>query len=397
MKEPRTGKLNPLRGLERLGQSVWIDYIRRGMILSGELERLIDEDGVTGVTSNPSIFEKAIAGSDDYDNAIQVMALEGKNSTAMYETLAIDDIQLAADMLRPGYERLDGADGFVSLEVSPRLAHDSAGTIVEAQRLWNRVDRPNLMIKIPGTVEGLSAIRHLIAGGINVNVTLLFGLPRYRQVAEAFIAGLEERVSRRLPVRHVASVASFFLSRIDHLVDGLLDEKINAGGPAASAAVTLRGETAIASARLAYTVYRDLFGGERFRKYASRDARSQKLLWASTGVKNPAYDDLKYVEPLIGAATITTLPAELLRAYRDHGTPRALLTEDASAAHNVLERLAGLGVDLVPLTARLEKEGIAKFDGALGRVLQTIADRSGYGAGPRDVNESSRSGSRGHG
>ena len=396
MKEPRTGRPNPLRGLESLGQSVWIDYIRRGMILSGELEHLIEDDGVTGVTSNPSIFEKAIAGSNDYDNAIQVMALEGKKSAAMYETLAIDDIQLAADMLRPVYERLDGADGFVSLEVSPRLAHDTAGTIVEAQRLWNRVDRPNLMIKVPGTVEGLPAIRHLIAGGINVNVTLLFGLPRYRQVAEAFIAGLEERVTRRLPVRHVASVASFFLSRIDLLVDGLLDETINAGGPAAAAAVPLRGETAIASARLAYRIYRDLFGGERFRKFASRDARSQRLLWASTGVKNPAYSDLKYVEQLIGAATITTLPAEVVRAYRDHGSPRALLTENAWAARSVLERLAALGIDLDPLTRRLEEEGIAKFDRSLDQVVRTIGERSAGTAGARAVNGTPRTVSRRH-
>ena len=305
-----------------------MDFIRRGMISSGQLKQLIEEDGLGGVTSNPSIFEKAIAGSHDYDDAIRALALEDKSIDQIYAALTVEDIQRAADLFRPVYDRLDGADGFVSLEVSPYLARDTAGTIAEARRLWLAVARPNVMIKVPATAEGLPAIQQLIGEGINVNITLLFGLPRYRQVAEAYIAGLETLAAQGKPLKSVASVASFFLSRIDVLLDPTLEKLIATDKSKADFAENFHGQVAIFSAKAAYQIYKEIFlRGGNCGKLKAQGARTQRLLWASTSTKNPAYSDLKYVEALIGPETVDTIPLQTLAAYRDHGKPASRLNK----------------------------------------------------------------------
>lgn len=365
-------KSNPLLKLESFGQSVWLDSISRGMLDSGELLRMINEDGVSGVTSNPSIFEKAIAESNDYDVAIRSLARQGKTAAEIYEELVVEDIQRTADLFRPLYDRMEGRDGFVSLEVSPHLARDSAGTLREARHLWMRVDRPNLLIKVPGTREGLTVIRQLISEGINVNVTLLFGLPRYQAVAEAYIAGLEERAVAGLPLERISSVASFFLSRIDVLVDPLLDKKLMEGGRRENNAFLLHRKVAIASARKAYQLYKEIHTGERFRKLADRGARPQRVLWASTSTKNPAESDVKYVEALIGPETINTIPLETLNAYRDHGNPALRLEDDLEGTEQVLQHLAETGIDLDTVTSQLENEGIEKFVKPFDNLIQAL-------------------------
>ncbi len=367
---------NPLRKLEAYGQSIWLDFIRRGMLVTDELQRLIEKDGVTGVTSNPAIFEKAIAETGDYDDAIRTLGLAGKSAGEIYEELAVEDIRLAADQLRPVYDRTDGGDGFVSLEVSPLLARDTVGTIAEARRLWGKVDRPNVMIKVPGTWEGLPAIRQLIGEGINVNVTLLFALPRYRAVAEAYIDGLEELADSGFPLRRTASVASVFLSRIDVLVDPLLEEKTRAGGPLGELAASLRGETAIACAKMAYQMYREIFTEERFRRFAQWGARTQRVLWASTSTKNPAYSDVKYIEALIGPETVNTVPLETLTAYRDHGDPAPRLEEGVERARLVLTQLRDVGIDLAAATQQLEDEGVEKFIKPFDALLERLKEKS---------------------
>lgn len=364
-------KENPLIKLTNLGQAIWMDYIRRQMIDSGELQRLIDADALRGVTSNPSIFEKAIAGSHDYDDDIRSLAREGKSIQEIYEALTVTDIQRAADVFRPLFDRLQGADGFVSLEVNPHLAHDTHGTIAEARHLWAKLARPNVFIKVPATRAGLPAIRQLISEGINVNVTLLFGLPRYKEVAEAYISGLEERAAQNLPL-NVASVASFFLSRIDVLLDPKLEQIAQAGGPLAMAAASLTGEVAIASAKVAYAIYAQIFGSQRFNDLAAKGARVQRLLWASTSTKNPAYPDLKYVEPLIGPETINTLPVETLNAYRDHGEPAPRLAEGLEKAAGILQRLPELGIDLNRATQQLEDDGVEKFNQPYDSLMCTL-------------------------
>jgi transaldolase len=368
-------KENPLLRLSTFGQSIWLDYIRRQMIDSGELKRLIEDDGLKGVTSNPAIFQKAIAGSTDYDEAIRTLALAGKSIEEIYQVLTVEDVQQAADLFRPVYDRAGGRDGFISLEVNPHLAQDTEGTIKEARHLWQVLGRPNVLIKVPATKEGLPAIRELIREGINVNVTLLFGLPRYREVAEAYIAGLEARAAQGLPLNPVASVASFFLSRIDVLLDPRLEKLAAAGGPQAQGARDLIGEAAIASAKVAYTIYREIVGGERFKKLAAQGARPQRLLWASTSTKNPAYPDVKYVEPLIGGNTVNTLPPETLNAYRDHGDPADRLTEEVDRAASNLRRLAELGIDLDQATQQLEDEGVEKFNQPFDSLMATLADK----------------------
>jgi transaldolase/glucose-6-phosphate isomerase len=352
---------NPLRKLQTFGQSVWLDYIRRQMITSGELKHFIDEDGVLGVTSNPSIFDKVISGSHDYDDAIRTLSHQGKGLQEIYQALTVEDVQKAADLFRPLYDTLKGRDGFLSLEVNPHLAHDSQDTIEEARQLWEALNRPNVFVKVPATREGLPAIRQLISEGINVNVTLLFGIARYREVAEAYIAGMEERAGKGMPLEGVASVASFFLSRIDVLADSLLEKILAAGGPRAEEAKGLRGEVAIASARVAYAMYKKIFASERFASLAAKGARTQRLLWASTSTKNPKYSDVKYVEPLIGPETINTMPLETLNAYRDHGNPSPRLEEHAEEATRMLERLSRLGIDLDKVAQQLEDEGVEKF------------------------------------
>ena len=368
-------KDNPLLKLENFGQSIWMDFIRRGMISSGELQKSIEEDGVSGVTSNPSIFEKAIAESEDYDEAIHALIFEGKTAGEIYQFLTVEDIQNVADLLRPIYERRDGQDGFVSLEVSPGLAHDTAGTIEEARRLWSLVGRPNLMIKVPATQAGLTAIRQLTGEGININITLLFGLPRYRAVADAYIAGLEALATKGGNLKQVASVASFFLSRIDVLLDPILEKKMQAGSPESDIALRLHGQVAIASAKVAYQLYREIFGSERFKRLRSKGARAQRLLWASTSTKNPAYGDTKYIEPLIGPDTINTLPVETLNAYRDHGHPTLSLDQDISRAYHLLNQLSLIGIDLEAVTGQLEQEGVQKFATAFDRLMVSLKQK----------------------
>ena len=369
-------KGNPLKQLEAFGQSVWLDYIRRDLIATGGLKRLIEEDGLRGMTSNPAIFEKAIADSRDYDADIRTMALAGMDEKTIYEILSRRDVQNAADEFRPLYERTDGKDGFVSLEVNPHLAHDTQGTIKEARRLWSAMNRPNVFIKVPATVEGLPAIRRLISEGINVNVTLLFGLPRYRQAAEAYLAGIEARLTLGTDVSRLASVASFFLSRIDTLVDPLLEKVMAEGGIEADLAKTLRGQAAIASAKMAYRIYKETFGSDRFRDLAARGARAQRVLWASTGTKNPDYEDVKYIEALIGPDTVNTMPVNTLNAYRDHGVPKSRLEDDVGKAAAILAGLAKLDIRIDAITQQLEDEGIEKFNKPFDKLMQTLSQRS---------------------
>jgi transaldolase len=363
---------NPLLKLQTYGQSIWIDFIERKIIRSGELKKMIEEDGISGVTSNPAIFEEAIGKTDDYNEAIADLAHRGKETREIFETLAIEDIQGAADLLRPTYDRLEGKDGFVSLEVNPHLAHDTEGTIAEARRLWAAVARPNIFIKVPGTREGLPAIRQLIGEGINVNVTLLFGLPRYREVTGAYIGGLKDRLRSGKEIRSVASVASFFLSRIDVLADPLLEKRMKEGGARTVEAKNLRGKVAIASAKIAYQIYREIFKNGSFRDLASQGARPQRVLWASTSTKNPEYSDVKYVEPLIGAETVNTLPLKTIVAYRDHGNPALRLEDNVEESRKTLAKLADLGMDLDQLTQQLEDEGVEKFNQPYDTLMKTI-------------------------
>lgn len=355
-------KNNPLLKLKTFGQSVWLDYIGRRMIDSGQLLQLIEQDGVAGVTSNPSIFDNAISGSDDYDGSIRALARAGMSTAQIYQAITVEDIQRAADLFRPTYDRLKGGDGFVSLEVNPHFARDTEGTVAEARELWAALDRPNVFIKVPATAEGLGAIRRLIGEGINVNVTLLFGLPRYREVAEAYIAGLEDRAAKGLPLGGIASVASFFLSRIDVLIDPKLEKIAAAGGAKTSVASALCGQIAISSAKIAYSMWKEIFSDKHFIELKRKGAAVQRLLWASTSTKNPDYPDLKYVEPLIGPETINTVPLETLNAYRDHGNPASRLEEDLQGAFRAVELLAEAGIDLDAATRQLEDEGIEKFN-----------------------------------
>jgi transaldolase len=365
-------KENPLRKLGTLGQSVWLDYIRRDLIVSGELRRLIKEDGLRGMTSNPSIFEKAISGSHDYDEDIRVMVHEGKGVKAIYEAISQRDVQSAADEFRPLYDKTEGGDGYVSLEVNPHLAHDTGGTLEEARRLWAALSRPNVLIKVPATAEGLPVIRQLIGEGINVNVTLLFGIPRYRQVVEAYLAGVEAWVAQAKPVRTVASVASFFVSRIDALVDPLLEKLIVQGGEHGNLAKMMHGQVAVASAKVAYQIYKEMFESIRFRKLADKGALTQRLLWASTSTKNPEYSDVKYIESLIGPHTVDTVPVETLDDYRDHGKPRDRIEQEVATARRMLDRLAELDISIDKVTQQLEDEGVEKFSKSFDKLMATL-------------------------
>jgi transaldolase len=369
-------KNNPLKQLGMLGQSIWLDYIRRDLIAGGGLRRLIEEDGLRGMTSNPSIFEKAIAESHDYDDDIRAMALNGKGTKEIYEALSQRDVQSAADEFRPLYDRTDGEDGYVSLEVNPHLAHDTKGTIEEARRLWAVLNRPNVFIKVPATANGLPAIQQLISEGINVNVTLLFGLPSYRQVTEAYLGGIFARAAQGKPVTHVASVASFFIGRIDALVDPLLEKLIAQGGKEAYLAKKVHGQVAIASAKIAYQIYKEIFGSDRFEKLAPQGAHVQRLLWASTSTKNPDYSDVKYVEALIGPDTVNTAPLVTLDAYRDHGKPKPRLEQDVKEARDVLEQLPEMGIIIDNVTQQLEDEGVEKFSKPFDKLMETLAQRS---------------------
>ncbi|MCA9444209.1 MAG: bifunctional transaldolase/phosoglucose isomerase, partial [Candidatus Omnitrophica bacterium] len=364
--------MNSLKHLADYGQSIWLDYLRRQLVVGGELDRLIEEDGLRGMTSNPKIFEKAIGGSHDYDVDIRALALQGNSVSEVYESLSVEDVQSAADKFRPLYEESNGDHGFVSLEVNPHLARDTEGTIKEAKHLWNALNRPNVFIKVPATVEGLPAIRRLIAQGVNVNVTLLFGLPRYRKVAEAYIAGLEDRAGDGAPLDRIRSVASFFLSRIDVLVDPMLEKIMKGDDADADLAKELHGEVALSSAKVAYQIYREIFSSERFQKLAALGAQEQRLLWASTSTKNPEYSDIKYIEPLIGEKTINTTPPETLNAYRDHGDPKSRLEEDVEKARETLDRLPDLEIDIDEVTQQLVEEGIEKFNKPFDKLMDTL-------------------------
>ena len=369
-------KDNPLKKLETLGQSIWLDYIRRDLIASGELRRLIEEDGLRGMTSNPSIFEKAIAESHIYDRDICDMALKKKDVKAIYEALSQHDVQSAADEFRPVYERTDGKDGYVSLEVNPHLAHDTKGTIEEARLLWAALNRPNVFIKVPATSDGLPAIQQLISEGINVNATLLFGLPRYRQVAQAYIAGLEARAAQGKPVKHITSVASFFLSRIDTLVDPLVEKFIEPGGKNTEIAKKVHGQVAISSAKVAYQIYKEIFGSDRFKNLVDKGVRVQRLLWASTSTKNPDYSDVKYIEAIIGSDTVNTLPLETIDAYRDHGDPKLRLEQDVEEANWIMARLPELGISIDKATQQLEDEGVKKFSEPFDKLMESLVRKS---------------------
>lgn len=345
--------MDRLKALREFGQAVWIDYIHREMLEGGELGRLIERDGVSGVTSNPAIFAKAIAGSDAYDAQIGRLLADEPNlpTAALYEALAVTDVRTAADILSPVFEASHGADGYVSLEVSPHLAADTDGSIEEARRLWSRVDRPNLMIKIPATPEGIPAVAELLAEGINVNITLMFSLAHYEAVAHAYLEGLRRARSPEL----LASVASFFVSRVDSMIDPLLKSCAEPG------ALELLGRIGIANSKLAYERFAEIFRGTEFEDLRQRGCRAQRVLWASTSTKNPAYRDVLYVEELIGADTVNTIPPSTLDAFRDHGEARGSLTEDVAGARSRIEKLDSFGIDLGAVTEKLQREGVEKF------------------------------------
>lgn len=369
---------NRLRALQVCGQSVWLDYIRRSLISSGELRRMIDEDGLRGVTSNPAIFEKAIAGSSDYEDIIEATEGRAMDPKSLYEKLAIRDIQDAAIALRPVYEETLMRDGYVSLEVSPSLAYDTAGTLDESRRLWQVVKCENLMIKIPATPQGIPAIRQLISEGINVNVTLLFALEVYEQVAEAYLAGLEKYVSDGGDPKRVASVASFFISRIDSAIDALIASRLQATKNTRDQNMLrgLTGKVAIANAKLTYQRYQELFSGPRWQALASQGAQTQRLLWASTGTKNPSYRDVVYIEELIGPDTVNTIPPATFEAFRNHGQTRPSLTEDIDSACDTMDMVAEAGISMKDVTDRLLDEGVQLFSDAFGKLLKAVEKQS---------------------
>jgi transaldolase len=363
--------MNPLRRLQDFGQSIWYDNIERKMLHSGELARLINEDGLRGITSNPTIFEKAIAGSNDYDDSLAkwLYAATHQDSRSLFFNLAVEDIQGAADLLKPVYDATGGRDGYVSLEVSPDFAYDIKATVAEAERLHERVNRPNLMIKVPATREGVTAFENLVAKGINVNVTLLFSVERYKEVVEAYLAGLEARLRQGLTVDAIASVASFFVSRVDSAVDTLL-EQAAANDPAAA---DLQGQIAVANAKLAYAWYQRVFDSPRFEKLRQAGAGTQRLLWASTGTKNPAYSDVMYLDSLIGPDTVNTVPPATYAAYKDHGQPRESLTEGMEDAERRIAMLKTFGIDLDAVTAKLEDDGVQSFAKSFTNLLNAIS------------------------
>ena len=370
---------NPLKALLNFGQSVWLDYIRRDLLTTGELKRLIENDGLRGMTSNPSIFEKAITGSTLYAETLK--GLESRkdlDAAGRYEQLAIKDIQDAADIFRPVYDQSKFRDGYVSLEVSPYLAHKTQETLAEARRLWKTVGRPNVMIKVPGTPEGIPAFQQLISEGINVNVTLLFAFDVYVRVAEAYVAGLEQFVKGGGDPSRVASVASFFISRIDTLVDGEIEAKIKTTtNPADVAALkNLLGKVAIANGKLTYQRYKQIFSGPKWDALAAKGAQTQRVLWASTSTKNPAYSDIYYVEELIGKDTVDTIPPATYDAFRDHGKPRNSLEENVEAAHQTMQGLEKAGISMKAATDKLTDDGVKQFSSAFDTLLAAVAQHT---------------------
>lgn len=366
---------NPLKELLRFGQSMWLDYIRRDLITTGKLKKMIEDDGLRGMTSNPAIFEKAIGESSLYDDMLKSLASRPDlDATARYEQIAIRDIQDVADILRPVYEESKFHDGYVSLEVSPLLALKTQETIEEGRRLWNAVNRENVMIKVPGTAEGLPAIRQLISEGININVTLLFAQEVYEKVAEAYVAGLEDLAKRGGNLKKMAGVASFFISRIDSLVDSMIDDKLKTASdpPQQALLKSLKGKVAIANGKLTYQRYQKIFSGPRWDALAAKGAQTQRVLWASTSTKNPEYRDVMYVEELIGPDTVDTMPPATVDAFRDHGKVRNSLTENVPAAQKVMDDLAKAGISIKEVTTKLTTDGVKLFADAFNKLLAVV-------------------------
>jgi transaldolase len=369
---------NALKKLRELGQSVWYDYIRRDLYTSGRLERLIREDGLAGMTSNPTIFQKAIAETDLYDEDIRRFASEGEDTARIFERLAVEDVGRAADVFRPVHEQTGGIDGFVSIEVGPQLAHDTQASIAEARRLWKECDRGNVMVKIPGTREGVPAIRACLAEGININITLLFSVERYREVMEAFLSAMEKRVRAGQPVEKIRSVASFFVSRVDTNADKKLDAiaKDSSASPQLQRrARELRGKLGIANARVAYQAFEEIFGGSRFAALKAKGVQAQRPLWASTSTKDPAYPELYYVEALIAPDTVDTMPPETFEAYRQKGDPRVRIHDDLAGAHAVFRGLAEISIDEKQIFRELEDEGVKKFSDSFEALMKALAEK----------------------
>jgi transaldolase / glucose-6-phosphate isomerase len=375
---PNTAGTNPLKGLLDYGQSPWMDYIRRDLLTGGGLKKIIDGDGLRGMTSNPAIFEKAIDGSTVYNDILKSPEAKSLDAKSLYERIAIRDVQDACDIFKPVYQATRRRDGYVSLEVSPYLAHETKGTLDEARRLWKAVGRENVMIKVPATPEGIPAIRQLLEDGLNINITLLFAQSAYEHVAEAFLAALEARVLKGLDVSHSASVASFFVSRIDTLVDSKIAEQLKtANGEKRELLSSLEGKVAIANAKLTYKKYQELFGSPRWKGLAAKGAQTQRLLWASTSTKNPKYRDVLYVEELIGADTVDTIPPATFDAFREHGKLRASLTEDVPGAAKTMQNLEKAGISMQEVTHKLLEDGVRLF----AEAFKTLLDATGKSAG----------------
>jgi transaldolase len=374
--------VNPLKALLEFGQSPWMDYVRRDLLTSGTLKKLIQEDGLMGMTSNPTIFEKAITGSKDYADILESPEAKKLDAKGVYEKIAIRDVQDATDIFKPVYQQSKRRDGYVSLEVSPLLANDTQGSIDEARRLWKSVGRENVMIKIPGTEQGLPAIRTLLEEGININITLLFAQWVYEDVAEAFLQALEARAKKGLDISHIASVASFFVSRIDTLIDGQIDAKLKATTDAKQSALLsgLQGRVAIANAKLTYHKYHEIYGGPRWKALAAKGAQTQRLLWASTSTKNPKYRDVLYVEELIGADTVDTIPPATFDAFRDHGRVRASLTENLDDAAKTMLALEKAGISMKEVTDKLVVDGVRLFADAFKQLLEATGKTAGVRA-----------------
>lgn len=373
---------NPLKGLLAYGQSPWMDYIRRDLLTTGSLKKYIQNDGLRGMTSNPSIFEKAITGSDLYADILNSPDARKLDAKGLFERIAIRDVQDACDIFKSVYGESNRRDGYVSLEVSPYLANDTKGTLEEARRLWKAVSRPNVMIKVPATPEGIPAIRQLLEEGLNINITLLFAQSAYEQVAEAFLAALEARAAKGQDISHIASVASFFVSRIDTLIDSKVDEKLKSTGDAAQKALleSIHGKVAIANAKLTYKKYQELFGGARWKALAAKGAQTQRLLWASTSTKNAKYRDVIYVEELIGADTVDTIPPATFDAFREHGKLRPSLTEDVASAQKVMDNLAKAGISMKEVTDKLLVDGVKLFADAFRQLLDATGKTAGVRA-----------------
>lgn len=359
-----------------LGQSLWYDNIERRLLENGDFEAMIKRGDIYGVTSNPSIFNNAIGKSKDYDEQLAELARAGRPVNEIYDELIIQDIKATCDLFRPLYDSTRGGDGYVSIEVPPAMANDTDETIKEVSRLWGLVDKPNLMVKIPATAAGVPAIRRSVSNGTNINITLIFGRERYAEVIEAYMAGLERRVQNNLPIAHQASVASFFVSRIDTKIDAWLDEIINKGGEKVKQAEQLKGKVAIANAKLAYQLFKEQFATPRFEALKKKGARAQRPLWASTSTKNPAYPDLIYVDTLVGANTVNTVPPQTLLAVKDHGKAELTIEQDLDDAHQTLADLESLGLSLDKATAELETEGVEAFSKAINSLFETIEERS---------------------